>query len=356
MNQFQLEPDVILTFLHVFSSIVLTVFTVSMFRFTRRQKLKEQQVLLQVVGAKSPSSFEILCEKEKVDANDPICLENTKKILAILSSDREKIFKKAAIREADFEQRVFEMESVGSIKLKQKQVHIESTLREKVTKISELEKGLFDKLPKDYTGFEGKQAVDLRNNAGYIYYQPKTLKEDSIAEESLMFNLIERMDTDEECKNGDKRPRKGICVCKDLTEIQFKNFGAPLMWLKIEHCTITYLDGKNDVKIKKLKSKNEDSLFSLSFDNEGIARLKISEATEDQKNALCDVSQIDPTKHVTEIRYEDDFLNYERIEIDMIAKSSSGEECKLTFLMEKTGDMLSANINKRKLPFRKKGK
>lgn len=79
----EMDIEVILTFFQVLSSILLTIFTVSMFIFNRKQKLKEQRVLLQIVGAKSPSSFEIICQEKKENNNNPDFLSKTQKVCVV---------------------------------------------------------------------------------------------------------------------------------------------------------------------------------------------------------------------------------------------------------------------------------
>ena len=261
------------------------------------------------------------------------------KALEILSSRRGEIFKGNTLKAEELEMKISKVLSERYfVNRKKRQVQeLKDIFTGKVLSEELLEKELFDKLPKDYGKLDEKQNENLRKNAGRIYYQPKTLTEESVAEESLIFNLIDPL------LPIDSEDDDGISLCKNLTQIHFKNFGAPLIWLKVENCKIKYLDGKT----KRLRGTKPKTQFPLSFDSNGIAKLNISEVTIDQENALCEISRIDPTKHVTEIRYQDDFLKYKEIKMNIVAESSFGVKCRLRFKMKRAGDILAARVYER---------
>jgi len=179
------------------------------------------------------------------------------------------------------------------------------------------------------------QLEDLKDNFDSIYFQPLTILNRDIAEKSLIMNLL-----------NTNEPESGICVCKDLTSIGIENFGAPLVSFEVEDYKITYID-KNK-KSKLLKNKNK-SVVPLYIDKGKKGTLNISEVTLDLENALCNVAMLDPNLSATDVRYNNKFFFYEKLEMNFIAESIFRVKTPLIYVMEKKGNRLVATIKKQNI-------
>lgn len=157
----------------------------------------------------------------------------------------------------------------------------------------------------------------FNNTKQGIYYQPTLLTGEEIAEGSLVMNLLDDNDS-----------KTNTCVCKNVTLLTLKNFGAPLRSLYIKECVITYRDSETPLI---LKSSKEGSMIPLFIDTGNNGFIRLTEVTNNLKNTLCEIGKINFKKKQGDSIASKVLLNYEKITMKFVATSVYGVDVTLEF-------------------------
>ena len=193
-------------------------------------------------------------------------------------------------------------------------------------------------VPVNYRKLPSNVVEKLRDSAESVYFQAEAFpsNEEDVSGGSFVINLLPKKEKNEEIKN--------VCVSQNLTAVRFGNSGVQLHSLRIEKCTIRYIDGKEPKHLKGqnpitlIKGKDTEIPFYLAPDME--VDINITEITDSFDGALCDHALLDPEKDATKIGIKDEFFFYEEITLQVTAQSKYGETTLDVSLMQ-VGDRMS---------------